>query len=117
MNICCVIVTKFICSPLSPHELLHVCLQEEKTALHKTISTMNIKDDKTRVAMCKLLLQRKANPNLQNRVSWPPRIDGAVYGIRLHGADGEHGCGCEGVIGMGCDSRMGPHELSVYVCV
>ena len=40
--------------------------------LRHTVSAVNIEDDETRVAMCKLLLLDKANPEAQDLVSWPP---------------------------------------------
>ena len=61
---------------------LHLHLGDGDRKLHHTVSTVNIEDDETRVAMCTLLLQRKANPEAQDLVSWSPRSDGAVYGIR-----------------------------------
>ena len=63
---------------------LHLHLRDGDRKLHHTVSTVNIEDDETRVAMCKLLLQRKANPNLHNRVSCMCHLSlhGAVYGIR-----------------------------------
>ena len=54
---------------MGPHEMLHVCLQDGDTALHCAVSTDNIEDVKTRVSICKLLLEGKANPDVPDEVS------------------------------------------------
>ena len=88
-------MTPCILSTLSPRELLHLCLQNGKTALHAAVSSDKIQDN-IRVLLCEKLLQGKANLDMRTvAVSWPRWSDGAVYGNRLHCQDDGPGCGCE----------------------
>ena len=64
-NLSCVLV---LTSLLGPHELLSLRLQDGETALYKTVGAESIQDE-TRVSMCKLLLDNKADPKIETNVS------------------------------------------------